>query len=264
MSIDPIEQAASILCDARLELAPFNQLPEHCRPADEAMAYGVQDLLHEKLLARGQGALAAHKIGCTTEVMQRYLGIHNPCAGGILSSALHRGEGQLRHGDFVRVGVECEIAVRLAADLGPGTSSHSRESVAAAVDACMAAIEIVDDRYVDYQRLDAPTLIADDFFNAGAVLGPPVDDWHDLDLAVLEGRMRIKGETFGPGRGADILGHPLNALAWLANEVNARGRSLHAGNIILLGSVVQTRWLDPGDVVEVEIDGLGTAKASFM
>ena len=127
----------------------------------------------------------------------------------------------------------------------------------------MAAIEIVDDRYVDYKKLDTPTLIADDFFNAGAVLGPAAEHWDELNLASLGGRMRINGEGVGQGGCADILGHPLNALAWLANTFNARGRSLHAGDIVLLGSIVQTRWLDAGDVVEVEIDGLGKAKASF-
>jgi 2-keto-4-pentenoate hydratase len=75
--------------------------------------------------------------------------------------------------------------------------------------------------------------------------------------------MSVNGEMFGPGCGADILGHPLNALAWLANAVQAQGGALRAGEIILLGSVVQTKWLDPGDVVEVDIEGLGKVKATF-
>ena len=263
MRRDVIDEAADLFAAARLSRKPFDGLPETCRPSGEAEAYRVQDRLHEKLEAAGQGRAVAHKIGCTTEVMQRYLGIHNPCAGGLFSNSIHRDEGKFHHGDFLRVGVECEIAVRLGGDLSRGASAHDQASVAAAVEACMAAIEIVDDRYVDYKKLDTPTLIADDFFNAGAVIGPAVHDWRSLDLAGLAGRMRLNGETVGEGRGADILGHPLNALAWLANAQNARGRSLRAGEIVLLGSVVQTRWLDQGDAVEVEIDGLGQAKAVF-
>lgn len=263
MNSDQVEQAADILVEARRGRKPLSGLPGTCRPPDEASAYLVQDHLHRKLEAKVQGPVIAHKIGCTTEVMQRYLGIHNPCAGGIVAAAVHHGEGYFRHGDFFRVGVECEIAVRLGTDLTSGTAAHDRKSVAAAVDACMAAIEVVDDRYVDYKTLDTPTLIADDFFNAGAVLGPAISDWMKLDLATLEGRMSINGEIFGPGRGADILGHPLNALAWLANAFNARGRCLQAGEIVLLGSVVQTQWLEAGDVVEVEIDRLGKVGATF-
>lgn len=263
MTTDPIDQAAELLAEARLSQKLFDGLPESCRPADELAAYRVQDRLHQTLETAGLGPFAAHKIGCTTQVMQRYLGIPNPCAGGIPANALHQSEAALRHDDFRRVGVECEIAVRLGADLPPSTSPHDRDSVASAVDGCMAAIEIVDDRYVDYTSMDTPTLIADDFFNAGAVLGPMVEDWRALDLAGLQGRMGLNGEVVGEGQGADILGHPLNALAWLANAMNARGRRLKVGEIVLLGSVVQTRWLDPGDLVEISIDGLGRAKAVF-
>ena len=76
----------------------------------------------------------------------------------------------------------------------------------------------------DYRSLDTPTLIADDFFNAGCVLGDPVESWRELDLAAVQGRMTINGGEVGRGRGGDILGHPLKALAWLANALAARGR----------------------------------------
>lgn len=263
MTSDPIEQAATLLADARLTGRRLGDLPASCRPADEVAAYAVQDRLHVKLDAMGHGPVAGHKIGCTTRVMQRYLGIDSPCAGGMAAPTIAHGHGRFRHSDFLRVGVECEIAVRLDADLPRGGTAHSRESVARAVDACMAAIEIVDDRYVDYTRLDTPTLIADDFFNAGAVLGPAVEDWRGLDLATLEGRIMANGDRVGTGRGADILGHPLEALAWLANARNARNRSLRSGEVVLLGSVVQTHWLDAGDHVEIDIDGLGRASAHF-
>jgi 2-keto-4-pentenoate hydratase len=75
--------------------------------------------------------------------------------------------------------------------------------------------------------------------------------------------MAINGVEVGTGRGADILGHPLAALAWLANALAGRGRYLNAGEFVLLGSVVETRWVEPGDLVEIEIEGLGTALAEF-
>ena len=127
----------------------------------------------------------------------------------------------------------------------------------------MAAIEVVDDRYRDYRSLDTPTLIADDFFNAGCVLGDPVESWRELDLARVGGRMTVNGDEVGTGRGGDILGHPLAALAWLANARAARGQGLAAGDFVLLGSVVQTRWVDAGDRVEVEVEGLGRASCRF-
>ena len=223
----------------------------------------MQDALHAALTAAGHGALAGHKIGCTTPVMQRFLRIPNPCAGGVFAPTVQHLAAEFRHSAFLHVGVECEIAVRLAHDLPAARAPYDRDTVGAAVGACMAAIEVVDDRYEDYRALDVPTLIADDFFNAACVLGVPVAAWRDLDLAALRGRMSINGADVGTGRGGDILGHPLEALAWLANALVARGSCLESGEFVLLGSVVETRWVGAGDRVEVEIEGLGSARARF-
>jgi len=263
MASNRIDEAARLLASARLSDKPFDQLPEPCRLVDQAEAYAAQDRLHSLLQDEGYGRLVGHKIGCTTPVMQRYLNIDGPCAGGMFEDGVVGTGARLRHDGFRRVGVECEIAVRLAIDLVPTSQRHDRTTVAAAIAACMAAIEIVDDRYTDYHSLDTPTLIADDFFHAGAVLGPAIEDWQALDLAGLEGRMYVDGETVGEGRGAAILDHPLNALAWLANAENARGRSLKAGDLVLLGSLVQTQWVPAGTGVEIDVGGLGSVSVHF-
>ena len=263
MTPEAMARAAALLCAARIERRRFDGLPETCRPADEAAAYAVQEALHDRLTAEGWGALAGHKIGCTTPVMQRFLSIARPCAGGVFAPTVQHERGVFRHADYLHVGVECEIAVRLAQDLPAEGAPYDRASVAAAVGACMAAIEVVDDRYTDYRSLDTPTLLADDFFNAGCVLGAPLEAWRELDLVALRGRMTINGVEVGTGTGGDILGHPLAALAWLANARAARGRYLEAGEFVLLGSVVETRWVTAGDLVEVEIEGLGSARAEF-
>jgi 2-keto-4-pentenoate hydratase len=263
MDAQAIARAADLLCRARLDRVRFGRLPDDCRPPDQAAAYAVQDALHQKLSAAGRGPLAGHKIGCTTPVMQRFLGIDSPCAGGVFASTVQQRRGAFHHRDFRHVGVECEIAVRLAKALPDRGTPYDHLSVAPAVAACMAAIEVVDDRYEDYRSLDTPTLIADDFFNAACVLGDPVEDCGELDLSALFGRMTINGAEVGSGRGADILGHPLNALAWLANGLAGRGQPLAAGEVVLLGSVVQTVWVEAGDRVEIEIEGLGGASARF-
>jgi 2-keto-4-pentenoate hydratase len=264
MPSDAVERAAELIAGARLAGARIARLPEECRPTDEAAAYAVQDALHRRLSAAGRGALAGHKIGCTTPVMQAFLNIPNPCAGGVFASTVQNRDGRFRHADFLHVGVECEIAVRLAQPLPVAGAPYDRSGVAAAVGACMAAIEVVDDRYEDYRSLDTPTLIADDFFNAGCVLGDSVENWRELDLAHLAGRMRINGAAVGSGTGGDILGHPLEALAWLASARAARGCELRAGEFVLLGSVVQTQWVAAGDLVEVEIEALGSANCQFV
>jgi 2-oxo-3-hexenedioate decarboxylase/2-keto-4-pentenoate hydratase len=257
-----IERAASLILAARTTRTPLEPLPEEFRPTDERDAYAIQRALNRQLSAAGAGPLGGHKIGCTTPVMQAFLSIPNPCAGAVFAKTVHRAHGTFRTAEHLRLGVECEIAVELGADLD-GSRGFSRDEVAGAVAAVMASIEVVDDRYRDYPTLGTPTLIADDFFNAGGVLGTAVGDWRRLDLAAIEGRMTINGEEVGTGRGADILGHPFEALAWLAGSMHERGRALRAGEFVTLGSVVATRWVTAGDEVRIAIDGLGDAVATF-
>jgi 2-oxo-3-hexenedioate decarboxylase/2-keto-4-pentenoate hydratase len=253
---DSLEQAARRLREQRLSLVPIAPLPEALRPSDEAAGYALQQALNRQLVAAGMGELVGHKIGCTTAVMQAFLNIPNPCAGRIFGRTVIRGGGRIPRAGFVKVGIECEIAVELGADLGG--AGHTRESVAGAVGGVMAAIEIVDDRYADYRTLGVPTLIADDFFDSGCVLGKPVRDWRGLDLTALRGRTVINGVEAGKGTGSLVMGHPLEALAWLANSRAKHGLGpIRAGEFVLLGSVVETKWLAAGDAARVEIEGLG-------
>jgi len=257
-----IDQAVALYVAARHRRQRIAVLPEDCRPASLDEAYAVQAALSERL-AETHGAVCGRKIGCTTPVMQRYLEIAHPCAGALYEHRTFAAPATVAYADHWRPGVECEIAVRLAQPLPAAAAPFDRDIIADAVDACMAAIEIVDDRYEDFRALDTPTLIADDFFSAGAVLGTPVTAWRGVDLAAAAGVMAIKGVRVGAGTGADVMGHPFEALTWLANHAAASGQPLQAGDVVLTGSVVETKWVEPGDTVHVAIEGLGEASVTF-
>ncbi len=251
-------RAASLLLEQRLSLTPITALPAGLAPASLTEGYAIQQELNRQLVDAGLGEPVGHKIGCTTPVMQAFVNINQPCAGRIFSKTVMHGHGKVpRHG-FVKIGMECEIAVRLSRDLPPRAEPYARQDVAQAVGEVMAAIELVDERYQDFHALGVPTLVADDFFNAGCVLGEPVSDWKNLDLAALQGRVRINDVEVATGYGELVMGHPLNALAWLANAQHEHGLpGLKAGEFVMLGSVVETRWLNAGDRVRIAIDRLG-------
>ncbi|HET6838713.1 MAG TPA: fumarylacetoacetate hydrolase family protein [Bradyrhizobium sp.] len=253
--------AAATIAAARRNRTPLAPLVSDA-PLTEAQGYRVQDAVHE-LVSAEFGRLVGYKIGCTSAVMQQYLGIPHPCSGGVFAKGVHPSGAALKHGDFVRVGVECEIAVRLARDLAPSEAPFTAGFVAWAIEAYMPAIEIVDDRYVDWQTLGVPTLVADDFFAAACVLGAPVARLDAPDLRGVVGRAIVNGVEIGRGTGADVLGHPHNALAWLANHLATESRGLRAGQIVLTGSLVKTAWLNAGDEVTMELDGLGGVQVAF-
>jgi 2-keto-4-pentenoate hydratase len=256
-----VERAAELLARHRLESRPFPGFDDELRPRDSAGAYAIQRGLHGVLAARGD-TQAGWKIGCTTPTMQEYLDIHEPAAGHIRASTVHEGPASVEHASLCRPGVECELAVRLFRDLVPGSQPHDRESVRPAIGSVMAAIEIVDDRYVDWPALGAPTLTADDFFGAGCVLGREDVPWHDLHLGRVAAAMRVNGHEIGSGVGADILGDPLAALVWLVNGP-AQDDGLPAGSIVMLGSLVQTHWVEAGDLVTIENDAFGSVSVAF-
>lgn len=252
---------AGTIAAARLARSPLPAPPPGSGPGDVGAAYAVQGAVHRLLAGSRFGERTGWKIGCTTPVMQNYLGIGHPCTAGLFAGSSHASGVTLRHGDFVRVGVECEIAVRLEEDLAEAAPTMA--SVGRAVGAVMAAIEIVDDRYVDWQRIGTPMLIADDFFAAGCVLGPERAPATLPDIAGLRGRTLIDDVEAGAGVGADVLGHPYAALAWLASHALDQGQPLRAGETVLLGSLVKTQWVPAGASVRVEIEALGAVEVRF-
>ena len=228
-------------------------------PADIAAGYAVQ-----REVAAALGALppAGYKIGATGRQMQSYLGIAEPIAGFIEQRHILRSPAAPRFADFISPGVEPEVALRLGRDLPHGPCS--RAEAAAAVAEVFAAVEIVENRYGDFRTVSAPTLVADRMFHAAGAVGAPAAGWREADLGAIRGRITVNGALRGEGVGADLLGHPFEALAWLARSPAAAAfGGLKAGQVVFLGSVTPPVWLDgPGEVV-AEFDVLGRVELRF-
>ena len=232
-------------------------LPPELMPADLDEAYAIRQAFEEMENASGRGAVAGFKIGLTTPIMQKLCGVDEPCYGAIFAGEVHRGRAVLATGKYCRLGIETEIAVQLGEDLPHGGDP---KRVAGAVESCVAAIELLEDLRHDYKRLSAAAMVAGNVWNAGIVVGTPVTDWRRLDLAQLAARLTINGREIGTGRGGDVMGNPLNALAWLADKRAAQGAPLKRGTIVMTGSMVPIQFPAAGDRAVVEVDGLGTAE----
>ncbi len=194
--------------------------------------------------------------------MRRFVGVDRPMAGVMFGSTLHRTPARVRAGDYQRLIVEFEVAVQIAEDLPAADKPFFRDRVGKAVGAVMPAMELADDRNADYGQLAQHPLelIADNCWNEGAVLGAPVKDWQAVDLAAARGVAFINGTKVGEGRGADAMGHPFDAVAWLADHLASIGRGLLRGDVVITGSVVTSKYPQPGDVVKFALEGLGEAE----
>ena len=260
MKPEAIAEAAGLLAGLRPAGATreaLEELPESCRPGTLDEAYAIQEALRPLLAAQGLGPPSGWKIGCTTPVMQDYLSIPHPCAGTLFEATTYAERAALRAADFLQLGLECEIAVRLGADIAARAEGHDLESVAPAVGEVMASVEIVEHRFRDFTLVSTPSLVADDFFSCGCVLGAAVAPGEAGDLAALRGGFHIDGAAAAQsGEGAAILGHPLTALAWLADHAAERGTPLRAGQVVTLGSVVKTIYPEAGRRIEARFEGL--------
>ena len=150
--------------------ARYQNLPEAIAPKTFDEAYAAQEALCALWEPR-LGPIAGRKIAVTTKVMQELMGIDHPCGGTIFASRVHRSPARIAKADYVNVRVECELAVRLGRDLPKGPSAHTRETVRQAVGEVMAAFELIEDRHADYKACKALSLIADNAWNGGIVIG---------------------------------------------------------------------------------------------
>ncbi len=254
--LDPRQKAERIVELFRCR-RPTEILPAEVYPTSLEEAYAIRCAFQEIEEATGRGEIAGYKIGLTTPVMQRLCGIAEPCYGAIFAREVYHRRAELRADDYCRIGVETEIALRLGDDLAQGGDAGH---VAAAVESAAAAIELIVDLWYDYRRLDAAAMVAGNVWSAGAVLGPPVTDWRAFDLARVTARLSINGREIGSGVGSDVMGHPLNALAWLAGKLADAGTPLRRGMIVMTGSMVPIQHPLAGDRVLVEISELGAAE----
>src|SRR5215468_12287861 len=225
--------------------------------ADLAAAYGVQRRF-VTLMGETAGAVAGYKIGLTSARMQKMCGIDQPVAGVIFGTRVMTSGVTLQARRYHHVGLEFEVGVRLGRDLPRAQARFTRERVAEAVDGVCAAVEVVDDRNADYATLEALSLIADNSWNAGAVLGAFATTWDRLEDA--SGVVRLNEQEIDRGYGRDVLGHPFVPLTWLANHLAEAGGALKAGEVVLTGSLIPTRFPKEPGAFHFDLAGVGAVE----
>jgi 2-oxo-3-hexenedioate decarboxylase/2-keto-4-pentenoate hydratase len=253
-AFDP-QTAARYLRDAHRSRANYRNLPPEVAPPTLADAYAAQAAL-APLLEAQFGPVAGLKIATTTKVMQALMGIDHPCGGLIFARRIHASPARIRLADHIHLMVECELALRVGRDPAGPAGSFTAASVAPAVAAVMPAFELIEDRNADYKSTSALSMIADNCWNAGIVIGPDVAfDPARPPLGTL-GRLTINGRENHDGRTED----PLATLAWIANLANQNGRPLMAGMVVITGSVIATLPISTGDRFVFGLDGLGSVE----
>ena len=258
-----IERAGEALIKAHGARKRFGPLPASLAPRSVEEAYAIQAEF-VGMRAKAFGGVAGYKIALTTEAMRKMTGMGDSVAGAMLEKTILRSPARVRAADYGRLLIEFEIAFAIAEDLPAIGAPYTRESIAKAVGAAMPAFELADDRNADYAKLrEHPfMLIADNAWNEGAVLGAPLKEWQEIDFASLKGIAKLNGKKVGEGHGRDVMGHPLEALAWVANNLAARGLGLWRSDVVITGSLVASQFPKAGDKLRFEAGALGAVELS--
>ena len=253
-----VERIARRIFEANRRRERFRPLRGADAPPSMEAAYRIQDEVHRLFeVEGGQGPLGGHKIALTSRAVQELCGVDRPAYGAIFARVIRRSPAVLKAADFMHLGLEFELAVAIGSDVPASGAPYRRATIAPFVEACMPAFELIEDRHADYGNLDAESILTDRCWCAGVVLGAPVTGWRSVDLATTPVELVWNGEVVDRGVAGDSLGHPLEGLAWIANHLAARGRSMAAGDIVITGSALKTRFPEIGDEVAYRIAGLG-------
>lgn len=252
VAADTRELAEELLAATR-DRAPTAPLTDRHPSLTVEDAYAIQREVTAARLAAGSRRVG-RKIGLTSRAMQTQLGVDEPDYGQLFNDMDVPDGGVVWVDRLIAPRVEPEIALVLATDLrGPGVTP---EDVLAAAESICGALEIIDSRIADW-RIRLADTVADNASSGAFVLGRPHPP-EAADWAAVGVRLRVDGSVEAEGRGDAVLGHPANAVAWLANALSGYGEHLSAGEIVLPGSMCASLPLLPGIRVEAEFDFLGT------
>jgi len=255
-----IQDAVMLLMAARGDHRRLEAFPPACRPATLEEGYAIQ----EAFTAAWAAPVAGYKIGCVSPETQKVMGTTRPFLGRVFAPTLLRSPAQVPAKAFHIRGMEPEFAFTMARDLPSRAAPYRRDEVADAVAAIHAALEIIDTRWTDWFKVGVASVVADNGANGALVLGPACADWRAIDLPAARGVLRFDGKTIAEGTGSAVMGNPLDALVWAANDLSQRGFGLKAGDAVTTGTLAHVHFAEPGTHVVLDCGPIGTAEVTFL
>lgn len=258
-----IAALAEKIAAARQSKTTIDFLPGALADGTEAHAYKLQFAVHARLTASGGDRIAGWKVAATLPAQYQPIGLSGPAFAGVYQSGVKPSGAVFPKGALRKYGVECEVVARIGRDVAAGGAPYDRESIKPFIDALFCGMEVVENRFADIAKADGKCRIADEFLQAACIVGPPIADWQSLDLAAIQGRSLHDGKELASGPGANVMGHPLASLAWLANQLIAHGKTLRAGDVVLTGSTHPPQFLAGPGVAVAEFVGIGETRVTF-
>lgn len=237
----------------------FNNLSNALSPRSLLEAYDAQDYFHK---LSNRGGLGGYKIALTSKVQQELTGVKHPLYGGIFLNEIRTGPTLLAFENRQSLGLEFELAVTLAQDVHEGHQVFDESEILNIIDKVYPAFEIIIDRNADYTDLDAFSMVVDNVWCGGIILGEPLQSWKEINLNKLEAT--LKWNENPPEKAFVGDADPLRSLWWVINALIGRNKKIPKGSVIITGSVFRTRNVHVGDQVHYSIGSCSEVSVNIV
>ena len=257
--MDRLKQIAKFMLDQHKSKQNFQNLPETLMPKNLNEAYKIQEIFQKN---SGRGQLGGFKIALASKVQQELCGIDHPIAGGIFANEIKSSPETFDLDNFHGLGLEFELAVTLSDDLKPGMEPFDKNNIKQFIKSLSPAFELIIDRGADYSNINPLTMITDNAWCSGIVLGKELSNWEKLNLDVIRSQLLWNDEAPQDAMIKDA--NPLESLSWVSNLLTSLGRTIPKDSVIITGSVIKTRAPNKGDHIIYKVEDLSEVEIKII
>ena len=249
------------IVESRLNQVLINELDSYLIN-DVKEAYNLQEIVNKRLSSSGLGEIIGYKIGCTNESIQKELGVNNPIFGPIFNNRIIENNKKVSIKDFIKVGVECEIYVKISEEINENTN-YNINNIRNFISNFGVSLELVENRFLDIKKNKIEHIIMDGSLGNSIVFGKEFSN-NFINYSKFIGRLFINNKEVYSNFADTILGDPLNALLWYFDQKLSLSKLIKKGEIISLGSITPLIWIDSPCNVKALIDNLGECSINFI
>tara|TARA_B100001175_G_scaffold313724_1_gene321808 strand:+ start:337 stop:1110 length:774 start_codon:yes stop_codon:yes gene_type:complete len=254
-----IENIAGFIINQHKEKKPYSNLPDNLKPENIEEAYLAQNFFHDNI---GRGVLGGYKIALASKVQQELCGIDHPIAGGIFKDEIYNSPSEINIDNFYGLGLEFELAMEISHEITNDMGSFDKENIKQYISNIYAAFEMIIDRDANYNVIDPYSMVADNAWCGGIVLGNPIEDWKKVNFEEKKSILYWNDEKH---QNANIIdSNPFESLAWVINLKLSQNSVIPKGSKIITGSVIKTRAPKKGDSITYEVPNLSSVKIKII